>query len=259
MPTLLEIQTDFLQAFYDRNDHGFLQHLSDKSLITPATSLAIHKGTIKAGLAKSLSSTYEVCKKLVGHDFFTGLAYTYVETFPSWSPDLADYGASFAEFIETFPPAMQLPYLADVCRLCWYYHAAGRANENPFCTLEHFALLSDDEKAQTVFQLPPSTYLLESPYPLKAIWDMCHREEATQTIQLQSEGNRLMVWRDNHTLSITELDATEWTIAKLLAEKKTLLELESAFEQAQLNMIEKLPLFLQKGWLSYENSAVPAP
>ena len=70
-------------------------------------------------------------RKLVGDDFFRGMAGAYVAGEKPQTPVLIGYGASFADFIARFPPAEAIPYLADVARLenAWVeaYHSADAA------------------------------------------------------------------------------------------------------------------------------------
>ena len=128
MSKLAELQQDFLTAFYENNATVFTKHIHSQTALTPDKRFNIYQSSVTECLAKSLRETYEVCEKLVGEDFFNGLAYTYIQQTPSQSPDLGDYGEGFADFVGEFPPAQQLPYLADICRLCWAYHLAYQAD-----------------------------------------------------------------------------------------------------------------------------------
>ena len=66
--------------------------------------------------------------KIVGRDFFCAMARDFVVARPPRSPVLATYGDELADFISTFEPARELPYLADVARIeaarTHAYHAA---------------------------------------------------------------------------------------------------------------------------------------
>jgi hypothetical protein len=60
---------------------------------------------------------------------------------PPRSPVMAHYGAGFAGFIEEFPPAAGLPYLADVARLELLRVHAYHAVEAQAVSPESIALL----------------------------------------------------------------------------------------------------------------------
>jgi hypothetical protein len=77
----------------------------------------VYRNNVFVGLIEALERRYPVCRTLVGEEFFRAMARLYVELSPPRSPVLLTYGSDFAEFVETFPPAASLPYLADVVRL----------------------------------------------------------------------------------------------------------------------------------------------
>jgi hypothetical protein len=79
--------------------------------------LAIYRANAAASVAAALSGAYPVLRQVVGDGFFAGLARGYQRDAPSTSGDLTDYGEHFAGFIDGFPHARSLPYLADLARL----------------------------------------------------------------------------------------------------------------------------------------------
>jgi len=253
MSKLVQLQQDFLKAFNEQNPTTFTKHIHNQTALTAEKRFSIYQGSAIECLANSLRETYEVCEKLVGEDFFNGLAYTYIQQASSYSPDLGDYGQSFAAFIEQFPPAQQLPYLPDICRLCWAYHVAYRTEiEQPF-DIESFAQLSEAEQAGVILTLPQSAQCLASPYPIQHIWKFCQlnaAEQSAEPLDLNSGGVKLMVWRNAHEVVIDELNDSEWQLAQLLTERLTLVELQQRCDLKQINLAELLPSFLTKSWLS---------
>jgi hypothetical protein len=83
----------------------------------PAQRFAIYRNNVVVGLVDALADTYPVTQELVGEAFFRAMVREFVRAAPPRSPVLALYGQGFAEFIESFPPAAGLPYLAEVARL----------------------------------------------------------------------------------------------------------------------------------------------
>ena len=55
--------------------------------------------------------------RLVGAEFFAGMARAYADAEKPNSPLMFDYGDGFAAFIAGFAPASGLAYLADVARI----------------------------------------------------------------------------------------------------------------------------------------------
>ncbi len=79
-------------------------------------------------LIGALEARYPVVRRLVGDDFFRGMAGAYVAAEKPRTPALIHYGVNFADFVAHFPPAAEIAFLADVARLenAWIeaYHAA---------------------------------------------------------------------------------------------------------------------------------------
>ncbi len=71
--------------------------------------LAIYRGNMNANAARALAATYPIICKLVGDEFFGGVARAYCRQHPSVSGDLNELGAHLADFIGAFPPAQSLP------------------------------------------------------------------------------------------------------------------------------------------------------
>src|SRR5512147_2014157 len=65
----------------------------------------IYRGNTQANAAKAIEAAYPVVAKIVGTEFFTGLAAQYRSRFPSRDGDLNEYGESFADFLADFQPA----------------------------------------------------------------------------------------------------------------------------------------------------------
>ena len=80
----------------------------------PGRRFDVYRNNVVSSLISALAASYPVVETLVGHDFFSAMARIYVSETPPTSRLLAEYGDSFPQFLETFPPVAELPYLADV-------------------------------------------------------------------------------------------------------------------------------------------------
>jgi putative DNA-binding protein len=113
---------------------------------------AVHRETTLAALTHALESIYPSCLRIVGPEFFRAMARRFAGEVPSTSPDLNDYGESFAEWLAIFPPARELPYLPDVARLDWALHRArhapagvpARVIRSPY-PIDRIVTMGDDE------------------------------------------------------------------------------------------------------------------
>lgn len=138
----------------------------------PARRFAVYRNNVIVSLIDALADTYPVTQELVGEEFFRGMARLYARANPPRSPLLAYYGIELPAFIESFPPAQALPYLADVARLemlrVMAYHAADAASRG----LDQLADLLADERelARSQFKLHPSIAVLKSDYAVVSMW-----------------------------------------------------------------------------------------
>src|SRR5437899_8989323 len=58
--------------------------------------LALYRGNVQVNARKALANAYPICARLVGDEFFDGLAFEYAAREPSTSGDLNEYGAGFS-------------------------------------------------------------------------------------------------------------------------------------------------------------------
>lgn len=138
----------------------------------PGPRFAVYRNNVMVSLIDALADSHPVTRQLVGEEFFAAMARLFVLAQPPRSPVLALYGEGFADFIEAFPPAAGLPYLAAVARLemlrvrAW--HAADAA---PIAQQELMCLLADTEGLPAAsFLLHPSLGLLRSRHAVVSLW-----------------------------------------------------------------------------------------
>jgi len=138
----------------------------------PGRRFAVYRNNVMVSLIDALADTCPVTQALVGEQFFRAMAAVFARANPPRSPVMAHYGAGFASFIENFPAAAGLPYLADVARLEMLrveaYHAA---DATPVSPEEISLLLSAPERLPaTRFALHPSLRHLDSAYAAVSLW-----------------------------------------------------------------------------------------
>ncbi|MFT5642882.1 MAG: hypothetical protein ACI83P_000416 [Janthinobacterium sp.] len=133
---------------------------------------ALYRNNILVSLIDALADTYPVAQELVGEDFFRAMARLFVNAERPRSRVLTFYGAAFPDFIEHFPPAASVPYLADVARLEMLRVTAYHAFDCAALSADVIALfLADvDQLPDWVFQLHPSLGILRSRYAVASLW-----------------------------------------------------------------------------------------
>ena len=138
----------------------------------PGRRFGVYRNNVIVSLIDALADTYPVTQALVGEEFFRAMARLFVRAHPPRSRILAFYGDGLAAFIEAFPPAAAVPYLADLARLemlrVLAYHAADAA---PFPAGEISRLVADQAALpEARFSLHPSLGVLRSRHAVVSVW-----------------------------------------------------------------------------------------
>jgi hypothetical protein len=133
--------------------------------------LAIYHRSTRANRGGALAAAYPVVKRLVGPAFFDEAAARYGDAFPSRSGDLNLYGAGFAAFLEAYPHARDLPYLADVARLEWAVHESRRSPRGTGLDYAALGTVPPGDLAAIHIRPRPSVRLVASSHPVLAIWE----------------------------------------------------------------------------------------
>lgn len=133
---------------------------------------AVYRNNVVTGLIDALRAGFPAVERIVGEEFFVAMAQVYVRARPPRAPMMFLFGDDFGDFIATFPPAAEIPYLADIARVetarLSAFHAADEA------PLEAAALAGQAPGA--LFELRvtthPSLHVVRSAYPIATIWAM---------------------------------------------------------------------------------------
>jgi len=224
MSTLHEQQRSFAQ-FLQGNDAapGFtMLSLKDSrsSQFKDEQRLQIYRNNFVISLREALAGIYPVVFKLVGEAFFQHVAGEYIQTHPSRTGNLHDFGHAFAHFLEGFPSLELLPYLPDVARLEWAHHQVFHAVESD--VLNRVALLELDENqlAELTFQVSDSCILLASDYPVLRIWQS-NQQGAESTVSLGEGGVQYVVLRHSLQIEFHSLSVGVFALIESLAKNKT--------------------------------------
>jgi hypothetical protein len=207
MSELLESQRGFAAALRDAGASS----RASRWLVGDATlmkqRLAIYRANVAASAAKALAAAYPVLLKVVGNEFFNGLARAYLRAWPSICGNLYDYGGEFAAFLDEFPHVQSLPYLADLARLEWQVHRAhGAADAKPWDPVGLTAV-APESQGEIRFEWAASAAVMSSVYPIAQIWTIHQPEYAGEFAVDWSVAERVLVARAGFRVTVTALEA----------------------------------------------------
>ncbi|MCG8504778.1 MAG: DNA-binding domain-containing protein [Sphingomonadales bacterium] len=249
MPRLAELQADFSMAIRGA-EAGPVAAAIVADGLTAAERINIHCNNMRGTLTDALALTFPVVQKLVGEGFFRYAAAEFIAAHPPRSGAILAYGGELAGFLAAFPPALSLPYLADVARLEWAinecYHGpdAGR--------LDRAALgdIPPDRLGEIRLHLPGNHRIVASAYPIGAIWQANQDgAEDGAIIDLDAGGDEILVIRPEMEVQVRILTAGEAALLGALAAGETLgSAAEAALEaEPEFDLFEALPKLLAVG------------
>ena len=136
-----------------------------------AERFAVYRNNVAVGLAKALASNFPVVERLVGEEFFAGMARSlHRRDKTRLAADLRLWATISLTSSPASQPAAGLPYLADVARLerAWLsaYHAA---DAGPL-GIAALAGLGEAMLAAARLVLHPAAAVVRSRFPVGSIW-----------------------------------------------------------------------------------------
>lgn len=175
---------------------------------------AVYRNNVAVGLGKALASRFPVVERLVGPEFFAGMARVYIADNKPASPLIFAYGDNFPDFIAGFAPAAGLPYLADVARLeaAWTraYHAA---DATPL-GIAALATLDPSTLAEARLEPHPAAALINSRFPAGSIWQ-AHQGDAEARLEARG-GETVLVARPGYEVRVHVLPQRDAIFASAL-------------------------------------------
>ena len=211
----------------------------------PARRFAVYRNNVIVSLVDALADTFAVTQDLVGEAFFRAMARVFAYTNPPTSRLLVFYGETFPEFIERFPPAASLPYLADVARLEFLrvraYHAADVA---PVRSEDIVAVLADEDKLPDLgLALHPSLAVLDSVAAVVSLWAV-HQGVGDLATLVPDVPETALVVRDGLDVEVMSIPRASGVFIKALKRGATLGDAMALAQRSDPDFDATLPLAL---------------
>ena len=99
------------------------------SALIKQPGFAVYRNTVMKGCIDALQANYPAVTSVVGVEWLRAAAAIYVRAHPPRQPVLLQYGDGFVDFLDVFPPAAQIPGLAQMARLDRYWTEAHIARD----------------------------------------------------------------------------------------------------------------------------------
>jgi len=165
------VQNDFAEALFDP-ERAVPEDILACHAEAAGKRFAVYRNNVIVSLLDALAARFKVTQQIAGDAFFKAMARMFIAAHPPTSPLMMFYGEAFPDFISTFAPAAEIPYLADIARLeaarTRAYHAADAAPLDPAALQS----VTPDDLPYLHFHLHPSLEIVSSAYPVVTIWAM---------------------------------------------------------------------------------------
>jgi len=196
-------------------------------------AFAVYRNTVLKACIDALQANYPAVARLVGEEWFRAAAAVYVRESLPTDPTLLRYGAGFADFLERFEPAADLPYLPGVARLDRLWTEAHAAPDQEALDPAAVARLAPDALASSILRPHAAArWAWFADAPIYTIWSRNRADGAPGAdLDWQPEGALLVRPRD--TVEWIALDAAGYAFLDACAAGSTLAGAAQAALQVQ--------------------------
>jgi hypothetical protein len=223
MLMLHDLQRAFVQGALSNDAAELICSQIAGNGIGPERRLAIYRNNAVEGFLKTLQATFPTIVRLAGEAWFRQVGRQYMRLHPSRSGNIHYVGEQFAAFLDTQLAGSSYEYFADVARLEWAYQEVLVAADHLMFELPALALVPPAEYGALTFSAHPAMRLVQSRFPVLAIWKANQADAAPeQRIELdQGSSNVLLIRREDH-VELRELPACEFALLAALVRGEAL-------------------------------------
>jgi hypothetical protein len=237
---MISDQASFAQALLDperRVPNGVTSHTHS----APAKRFAVYRNNVIVGLVDALATRFPAVQRIVGEEFFRAMAGVFVRAHPPRSPLMMAYGEDLPAFLETFAPAAETPYLADVARLEAAHTRAFHAADAAPLPVEAFSALQPADLETLRLRFCPGIAIVRSTHPIVTIWAMNVDEAEPAPIE-DWRGEDALVSREEFDVAVRRLPPGGAVFLSRLLEGATLADaaLAAMQETAVFDLAENI-------------------
>ncbi len=247
MSNLLILQKNFLESF--EGTPSFEKHIKIKG-VSVKSRLSVYYSSIIQTLLRTLTLTYPLTWKLIGEDCADGAAYAFISKISSLprSGNLDEWGASFPNFLEEYPPTQPLKYLPDFARFEWLKHKAYGAEESSPLTISALQEIDPKYLGNIIFKLHPSAQLFSSPFPLDEI--MAVVTGAIESVTLENRRANVLIIRPDKAINIHWISESYFSFFSMIWKGTPLIKILENIYEDEFSFDKFLSFSLRNGVFS---------
>ena len=163
----------------------------------------VYRNTVLKGCIDALQANFPAVARLVGEEWFRAAAAVYARQDPPRVPMLLEYGAGFADFLASFGPAAEFPYLPAVARLDRFWSESHAAADEAPLHAQALARLAPEILGDRVLKPHAAARWAWFALPAFTIWSR-NRGDASAGDEPEID------WRGEGALIVRPGDAVAW-------------------------------------------------
>ncbi len=158
--------------------------------------LAVHRNSMAKAAADALVAQFPTVERVVGVAWLSAAAVAHAADYPPRKASLLDYGAGFANWLTIFPPAADMPFLADLARLDWLWTEAYFAADADAFDPDEIVRLGADTFATHTLTPHPAARWACFPAGIPSLWQALQPPgEPPATFELDDAPECLLIVR----------------------------------------------------------------
>lgn len=185
-----------------------LTQIKDGPKLGAKRALEVYQEDYEARLSEALKNTYRAIAALIGDEEFYPLVRDYIQSHPSTSSDLDDYGHRLNLFLASHPMSNDYPFLMELAHFEWSFREVFHCEQK--VGLNALDLMKTLQTPGELIQLTSSARVLEYQYQISLLYALKDSELEGEPFDIEIPQNILLYKIDSvvktHTLSKTQCE-----------------------------------------------------
>ncbi len=197
-----------MSSAFARFQKAFAEGLAQTGTAAPAVfaskrpqradiAFAVYRNNVWSGWIDAVRDVYPVTAKVIGEQAFAVAVRNFAAAHPPKHALRSQTGDAFAGFLRSWPPAQNLPYIADLAALeKARADAFAAADAQPLKPADLASTKSDEKNyfPRLRLRLHPSLCWLEAGWPVDALWQ-AHQQKEFAPMTITQESAAILIAR----------------------------------------------------------------
>ncbi len=208
MPSLAEIQQQFMQALQGANPADFADAVVTQGRVSTLTRIDIYCNAYHLRLKESIEVDHEILGYYLGDELFDQMVTGYIAAYPSQQTSLRYFSEQLPVFLNNTEPFSEHSVLAELARFERYLLNAFDAPDASTASAATLSQISAQNWPQLKFRLHPSVQRYQSDWNAVAIWQALKQENVPPAVNKAQQS--WLIWRNAERLTeFRSLDVCE--------------------------------------------------